>query len=231
MLGLSGAVVRRHLDSLVEAGLASATSRPPFGPSPEPRRGRPARTFALTDRGRHAFDVAYDDLAISALRFLAGSAEPSAASPDPVAGFAESRADEWADRHRDRFTGTESVHDRVSILADLLNEEGYSATVVGSPGAAALQICQHHCPVSHVAGEFPQLCEAETHAFERLLGTHALRLATIAHGDGVCTTLVPLTSVSVDGAGALLQDDSVSLEMHEAHPATTHTPSRRRTLA
>ena len=54
-----------------------------------------------------------------------------------------------------------------------------------------MQICQHHCPVAHVAAEFPELCEAETRAFERVLGTYVQRLATIAHGDGVCTTHVP----------------------------------------
>jgi hypothetical protein len=41
-----------------------------------------------------------------------------------------------------------------------------------------------------VAAEFPQLCEAETEAFGRLLGTPVQRLATIAHGDGICTTHV-----------------------------------------
>jgi hypothetical protein len=45
--------------------------------------------------------------------------------------------------------------------------------------------------VAHVAAEFPQLCEAETRAFQRLLGTHVQRLATIARGDAVCTTFVP----------------------------------------
>ena len=52
---------------------------------------------------------------------------------------------------------------------------------------------QHHCPVAHVAAEFPQLCEAETEAFGRLLGAPVQRLATIAHGDGVCTTYVTCT--------------------------------------
>ena len=52
------------------------------------------------------------------------------------------------------------------------------------------QLCQHHCPVAHVAAEFPQLCEAETEAFGLLLGTPVQRLATIAHGDGICTTHV-----------------------------------------
>jgi predicted ArsR family transcriptional regulator len=46
-----------------------------------------------------------------------------------------------------------------------------------------------------VAAEFPQLCEAETEAFGRLLGTPVQRLATIAHGDGVCTTHVTAPSL------------------------------------
>ncbi len=42
-----------------------------------------------------------------------------------------------------------------------------------------------------MAAEFPQLCEAETEVISRLVGTHVQRLATIAHGDGVCTTHIP----------------------------------------
>ena len=42
-----------------------------------------------------------------------------------------------------------------------------------------------------MAAEFPQLCEAETQVISRLVGTHVQRLATIAHGDGVCTTHIP----------------------------------------
>ena len=40
-----------------------------------------------------------------------------------------------------------------------------------------------------MAAEFPQLCEAETEAFARLLGTPVQRLATItAPGSGISTT-------------------------------------------
>jgi predicted ArsR family transcriptional regulator len=45
-----------------------------------------------------------------------------------------------------------------------------------------------------VAEQFPELCEAETEVFAALLGTHVQRLATIAHGDGVCTTYIPRTT-------------------------------------
>ena len=45
-----------------------------------------------------------------------------------------------------------------------------------------------------MAAEFPQLCEAETAVIARLVGTHVQRLATIAHGDGICTTHIPARS-------------------------------------
>jgi hypothetical protein len=56
--------------------------------------------------------------------------------------------------------------------------------------------------VAHVAAEYPQLCEAETEAFGRLLGLPVQRLATIAHGDGVCTTHITAPSLLKNPASA-----------------------------
>ena len=64
------------------------------------------------------------------------------------------------------------------------------------PSAAGEQLCQHHCPVAHVAEQFPQLCEAETAAFASLLGVHVQRLATLAGGAHVCTTFIPTTAIT-----------------------------------
>ena len=46
-----------------------------------------------------------------------------------------------------------------------VDQAGYATTTtrVGGP-LRGIQICQHHCPVSHVAAEFPELCEAEQQA-------------------------------------------------------------------
>jgi len=84
----------------------------------------------------------------------------------------------------------------VGALATALSADGYAAASRPTGAADQLageQLCQHHCPVAHVAEQFPELCEAETEVFARLLGTHVQRLATIAHGDGICTTFVPRT--------------------------------------
>src|SRR4029077_17533290 len=86
--------------------------------------------------------------------------------------------------------------ERVKALAAALSADGYAASASSRPGSGGGdQLCQHHCPVAHVAAQYPQLCEAETEAFGRLLGTAVQRLATIAHGDGICTTHVTSPSL------------------------------------
>jgi len=179
-LNLTAAAVRRHLDHLVAVGTLEAREPHIHGVR---GRGRPAKVFRLTDSGRDTFQQSYDALAVSALRFLSESA-----GPDAVAEFARRRTGEIEDRYRNLVSAA-APRDRPHVLAEALTGDGFAASVGSTPSGQ--QVCQHHCPVAHVAAEFPQLCEAETELFARLLGRHVQRLATIAHGDGICTTNVP----------------------------------------
>ncbi|KCK03849.1 transcriptional regulator [Mycobacterium tuberculosis TB_RSA131] len=105
------------------------------------------------------------------------------------AGDAEASAAAPADGPDD--AALEAAAERI---ATALSKAGYVATTtrVGGP-IHGVQICQHHCPVSHVAEEFPELCETEQQAMAEVLGTHVQRLATIVNGDCACTTHVPLS--------------------------------------
>src|SRR6185369_12500844 len=185
-LELTGPAVRRHLDALLDAGEAEVRDAPRLGPR---GRGRPARHYLLTDAGRARFGHGYDDLAVSALRFLAAHAGEQA-----LDGFATQRITDLIGPAATQVVGSGEPEARVAALADVLASRGYAAQIreVGSGRHRGVQLCQHHCPIAHVAAEFPQLCEAETRAFAELLGTHVQRLATIARGDAACTTHVPL---------------------------------------
>jgi predicted ArsR family transcriptional regulator len=182
-LALTPAGIRRHLELLVADGILEAR---------EPRtastrgRGRPSKVFLMTDAGRAQFEHTYDDLAVSALRFMA-----SHSGEHLVASFAQARADEIETKANEYIeqNRTSRKNDKVALLAEFLTDQGYAASV--EDRGLGEEICQHHCPIAHVASAYPQLCEAETQAFSRLLGTHVQRLATIAHGDGVCTTYIP----------------------------------------
>ncbi|MFF8274606.1 helix-turn-helix transcriptional regulator [Streptomyces sp. NPDC015346] len=180
-LRLTQAAVRRHLDSLVAENVVEAREKRVYGAR---TRGRPAKVFALTDCGRDAFDQSYDSLAVDALRWIERNAGGEAA----VAAFARDRLEAQAETYREAVEAADPDR-RTEALARALSADGYAATARNAP--VGEQLCQHHCPVAHVAEQYPQLCEAETEVFSRLLGTHVQRLATIAHGDGVCTTFIP----------------------------------------
>jgi predicted ArsR family transcriptional regulator len=177
-LALTPAGIRRHLDLLVADGILEARD-PRVGSTRG--RGRPSKVFLMTDEGRSQFEHSYDDLAVAALKFMA-----THSGDHLVTAFAESRAED-IERKATSFLAKRTK--KIDALASFLTEQGYAARV--EKRGTGEEICQHHCPIAHVAAQYPQLCEAETQAFSRLLGTHVQRLATIAHGDGVCTTYIP----------------------------------------
>ena len=179
-LGLTPAGIRRHLDLLVADGILEA--REPHQALTR-GRGRPSKVFVMTDSGREKFEHSYDDLAVAALKFMSAQSGGTL-----VKAFAQSRAD---DIERKGTVALAKRSNKSEALATFLTEQGYAASIESRPSGE--QLCQHHCPIAHVAAEFPALCEAETEAFSRMLGTHVQRLATIAHGDGVCTTYIPNT--------------------------------------
>ena len=186
LLTLTPAAVRRHLDALAMAG--SIVERGATGPA-ERGRGRPARQWVLTAAGHDALASDYDHLAAQALRYL-----HEAVGPEAVADFAERRVSDSEHRYAGELAEVgPDPWERAQALVAMLNRDGFAASArpVGSGALAGLQLCQGHCPVRFVAEQFPQLCQAETDAFSRLLGVHVQRLSTLARGQHVCTTFVP----------------------------------------
>jgi predicted ArsR family transcriptional regulator len=193
-LGLTPAAVRRHLDLLAEQG--ALEEREPATAAGR-TRGRPARAYILSEAGHAGMDSDYDDVATSALRFLAEHA-----GADAVAAFARERSAEVEERYAAQLVAAgEDVTARADVLATALTGDGFAASTrpvgEGTP-LAGVQLCQGHCPVQHVAAQFPQFCDAETDAFSRLLGVHVQRLATLAHGEHVCTTFIPMSAVPMN---------------------------------
>jgi predicted ArsR family transcriptional regulator len=187
-LGISAAGVRRHLDALMDAGDAHSSAAAAWQHS---GRGRPAKRYRLTAAGRAKLDHTYDDLAVAAMRQLR-----EIGGDEAVRTFARRRIDTILAGVIDGPDDVESTADRVAAA---LTEAGYATTTTPVSGPIhGIQLCQHHCPVSHVAEEFPELCETEREAFAEILGTHVQRLATIVNGDCACTTHVPLTETSTE---------------------------------
>lgn len=186
VLRLTPAAVRRHITALEDAEQIEVHTPAQTG---KRGRGRPARHYVLTPKARTSFAEGYSDLANRALHYLSQVAGDKA-----VDSFAAARG---RDLERRYATVVEAAgkdpSERARALADALTLDGYAASVrdVGD-GSFAVQLCQGNCPVRDVAGEFHELCDAETQAISRLVGVPAQRLATLAGGEHVCTTHIPI---------------------------------------
>lgn len=209
-LALSPAAIRRHLDSLDADG--HLASRPAHA-GPQRGRGRPARAYLLSETGRARLPHTYDDLAIDALEFIAETAGPAA-----VAAFARRRAEAVVAGVRPELAAASNVAERAVVLSEALTTAGFAASL--EQVGIGQQLCQHHCPVAHVAAKFPQLCEEEMAVFTETLGTYAQRLATIARGDSFCTTFIPLAGGPPDRPAPSSSADSTP-----AHPTSVHRTS------
>ena len=179
-LELTPAGIRRHLELLVQDEIL--IEREPYAIAGSTKhRGRPSKVFVMSDKGRENFEHSYDDLAIASLNFMQKNGGPTL-----IRQFAKSRADDLLRR----FSKNNGEISQPEQLALALTDAGFLSSV--KERSHGVELCQRHCPVAHVAAQFPELCEEETAMFSELLGTHVQRLATIAHGDGVCTTFIPL---------------------------------------
>ena len=171
--------------SLVADGLVSRASRRPYGRAAA-GAGRPGRTCSPTP-AHASMTTAYDDLAACAHGVPGRAARAGARSrPSPAAGS--------PDLERRYAPVVDAAGDDADARAQALAARAGRAT--GTPrsarpaAAAPARPPTSACSCARVTArcstsprEFPQLCEAETEVFSRLLGVHVQRLATLAHGD------------------------------------------------
>lgn len=226
-LGLTAAAVRRHLDALEEAALIVEHE----GVQGLKRgRGRPARSFILTDLGQDEFRSTYDGVATAALHFLADQAGEGAVEDFAelqIAALEERLLADVEKRLATAGADPEDLDARAQALAGALSLEGFAATArpVGQgTGLAGIQLCQGHCPVRSVATEFRHFCDAETDAFSRILGVHVQRLATLAGGEHVCTTFIPTGTL---GTGPPTDEERARARPYVI-PRTDHTADDER---
>jgi len=194
-LGISAVAVRKHLDDMTEKSLAECHEIAPFGPEKPKGRGRPAKVYSLTPQGRDFFENQYQGLAEDSVDFinqLQGS--------KGVKLFAEKRASKIFEKYVSEIEKSKSLDKKVEKLTEVLTKEGFAATSdKGSGPTHTIQLCQHNCPIAHVAEKHNEFCDAELEMFNSILGVNVTRLSTIAKGGNVCTSLIstlPKTAVS-----------------------------------
>ncbi|TQO19585.1 transcriptional regulator [Rhodoglobus vestalii] len=207
-LGVTSAAVRRHLDLLADNGTIEERTLAIAGGR---SRGRPARAYILSEAGHAGMESDYANLAASALQFLAKHA-----GADAVDEFAREHSAQFEARYAAQLAtvGTD-VAARAQALATALSADGFAASTrpVGPDmPTAGVQLCQGHCPIQHVATQFPAFCDAEADAFSQLLGVRVERQTTLANGEHACTTFIPLSAVPVTTPSGTISPDNDSIQ-------------------
>lgn len=217
LLGFTPAAVRRHLDHLARTGVIEVKRVARAGAG----AGRPARRYVLSSQGQSNLGNDYLDIASVALRRLG-----EAAGPEAVRQFAVERFADMERRYAPEIgEAGPDITARAQALSAALSRDGFVASAQSieakAPLPAALssvQLCQGHCPIQHLAAQFPVFCDVETDVFSRLVGVDVRRLSTLARGGHVCTTHIPTgrpAAVGTPGPAAPVNPDEVSNHLQE----------------
>jgi DeoR family suf operon transcriptional repressor len=172
-LEISASAVRQHLTALRSAGLITARHE-------RGQPGRPADRYRATERAEAVFATGDAVLSIEIL----DHAEEE--DPELVGRIFDRRRRRLVDETEARLAGA-SDEERVEILADLLDGQGYLADF-DRIGEGRYRINLHNCAMWDVACRYRQVCASELD-FMRELMPHATvqRVTHKTAGAHTCT--------------------------------------------
>jgi predicted ArsR family transcriptional regulator len=145
-LGISSSAVRQHLSALRSAGLVAARQE-------RGQPGRPADRYHATELTEPLFNTSPTDLSIEILRHVEEEA------PELVDRIFDRRRRRLVD-DATRELADKPIDERVRILAELLDEQGYLADF-DKIDDHHYRINLHSCAIWPVASRYRQACTAE----------------------------------------------------------------------
>jgi DeoR family transcriptional regulator, suf operon transcriptional repressor len=149
-LGMSVSGARQHLSALVEQGLVETTELAP----PTPTRGRRTLLYAVTPAADSLFPKAYGELTNELLGYVADT------DPRKLDDLFAMRREHRIRNANARLAARASLGEKVAELTQILDEDGYLATVEPI-GPDAYRIVEHNCAIWAVAQRYGQACTSE----------------------------------------------------------------------
>jgi predicted ArsR family transcriptional regulator len=174
-LGITITGARAHLTALSEQGLVAARQEPATG------RGRPRLLYRATVDADRLFPKAYGELTNELLGFL----------DDPAVEerLFDLRRDQRVENATSRMTGA-NLEQRVAILADILDADGYMATWEARDDGSFV-VAEHNCAIAAVAAQHPTACRSEIDFIRAVLpDTTVERTSHIVSGDVRCAYVI-----------------------------------------
>lgn len=175
-LGVTLSGARQNLMALERDGLLEHRSAR-GGP------GRPKHVFILTAAGDTLFPRAYAELTNELLEYVEDE------DPALLERIFERRARRRLQRARERTVGL-SFPEKVRVVAEILDEDGYLADFTGRDDGAFV-ITEHNCAVLGVALRYHHACSSELDFLKAAMPeAEVTRIAHRINGAHVCAYLV-----------------------------------------
>lgn len=162
--GLTDTAIRQHLEALESAHLVRRDTSHPTGVAHG--RGRPPTRWTLTPAASTLFTDRHADLTVELLATIRESLGEEA-----LESVIRARADRQLAGYRDTLDRVDTPAEKVRLLAELRNAEGYLAEAGEQDGR--LTLIEHHCPIREAADHCHSLCSAELDLFSKALGPSA----------------------------------------------------------
>jgi len=169
--------VRQHLLSLERRGLIDYMAR-------RQGIGRPAFLYKLTEKAENFFPKAYDAFVINVFRDI--EKHDGHAKIEEIFKWRKNRLLKDA---REAVDDKPAFRDKVYVLRDFLNSEGYFADLLDTDNQYLLKL--FNCPIYKLAGEFKDACRYNLQLLRDLLGKEVNRESCMIQGETSCTYSIP----------------------------------------
>lgn len=143
------------------------------------KRGRPTHHYRLTEKADKHFTKNYVNLSLELINELIDSA-----GRQGLKSFLRKRKERFIKKHQEALERTKTFSSRIESVCKTQDESGYMASVKKEGKNYTLE--EYNCPFIEVATKYPDFCEMERSAYEKILGTKVRLDGCRARGANVC---------------------------------------------
>jgi predicted ArsR family transcriptional regulator len=175
-LNISKMGIHKHITDLEEMGLVDRAKK-------RGGVGRPRLVLKLADSAADIFPRAYAALTVHTLEYI-----EEKLGRDAVEDALRRRQQQTAEDYQKYMEG-KSLPERVKILADLRNKEGYMAEMKRTHGSG-YELYEYNCPILAVADKYFESCTLERKLFASILDADVETTHRVVDNDYVCRFVI-----------------------------------------
>ncbi len=176
-VGITPMAVRQHLMALEKQGIVSYSVK-------KAGIGRPVFQYQLTERAEKIFPKSYGKFLNELLCII-----EELDGREKLDSIFRLRNEHLKANTFSAITELPNLANKVSTLAEILNQDGFMAELEVKPRGYLLK--QFNCPLSEVMSKFVEPCRYELALYCDLLGMEVQRKECIREGDKSCSYFIP----------------------------------------